>query len=118
MKPTHTYHFNQRISQRGINKSLVDMTLKYGDIVGDKVITNKKIMSDLVRTQKRRISKLQQLECKFKHFKVAKLIRQTISKLREECKIALKILDKGGVVVVCCNNRLITAYNTDSYLSY
>ena len=44
--------------------------------------------------------------------KATKRVIEEIDSIRKEL---LKIMDKGGVTVVIENERLITAYNTNSY---
>ena len=85
-----THHCNQRMSQRGITKDLLEITLKYGFQSGDKIILNKKTIQEML--SKKRV--------KFDNF---------------ERKILLKVLDKGGIVLICENNSLITTYNVNSY---
>lgn len=80
-----TRHIQQRMSQRGIQQSMIDMTLEYGEPQGDKVILNKK-----------------GLDC----------ILKEIEKLKQ---CALKLRQKGGLVVIDCHNTLITAYALNSY---
>ena len=76
-----THHINQRIRQRGITKRMIELTLEFGEVHADKV-----------RLGTRRIKKL--------------LI--THNDLKSDL---LKILDKGGLVVVASGSTLITAYN-------
>jgi hypothetical protein len=77
-------HADQRMSQRGIPRRLVDFTLRHGRIEGDKHI--------LDRNESRRL----------------------IEELTEQLRLAKRILDKGGVTVVEDDNTLITAYNVDT----
>ncbi|HHH37901.1 MAG TPA: hypothetical protein ENK77_04740 [Epsilonproteobacteria bacterium] len=80
-----TYHINQRIRQRGITKRMIELTLEFGEVQADKI-----------RLGSRRIKKI---------LKDKKHIRQDLK------KDLLKILDKGGLVVVASGSALITAYN-------
>jgi hypothetical protein len=73
------------MSQRGLPKKLLDLVLEFGKDKGDKLILNKKA------TQK---------------------VIDEIDTIRKEL---LRIMDKGGVIVVLDNKSLITAYNTNSY---
>ena len=80
-----TLHINQRARQRGITKRMIELTLEFGEVQADKI-----------RLGSRRIKKL------LKN-------RKWIS--RELKRDLLKILDKGGLVVVTTGETLITAYN-------
>ena len=77
-----TYHAEVRINQRGITKDMIEIALDYGRLVKDKVIFGKKEAKKLLN--------------KFRKSKEMK------SKL-------LKIMDKGGVVLVV-DNDIVTAY--------
>ena len=77
-----TYHAEVRINKRGITKDMIELALDYGRFVKDKVIFGKREAKKLLN--------------KFKKSKDMK------SKL-------LKIMDKGGVVLVV-DNDIITAY--------
>lgn len=116
LKPT--LHFNRRIAQRGISQAMVEWTIDNGKIKGDKFITTRKMIRNIVSKMNARIHKLRRLKAKFKHFNVARLIDNARNRLLEQKKIALKILAKGGVVVVVDNAVLITAYDVDSYKKY
>ena len=80
-----TLHINQRARQRGITKRMIELTLEFREVQADKI-----------RLGSRRIKKL------LKN-------RKQIS--RELKRDLLKILDKGGLVVVASEETLITAYN-------
>lgn len=116
LKPTH--HFEKRIAQRGISRAMVKWTIDHGEIKGDKFITTRKIIRSIVSKMNARITKLDRLKTKFKNFNVARLIDKARNRLLVQKKIALKILAKGGVVVVVDNAALITAYDVDSYKKY
>jgi len=77
-----TYHAQVRVNQRGITKDMIELALDYGKYVKDKVIFGKREAKKLLN--------------KFRKSKEMK------SKL-------LKIMDKGGVVLVV-DNGIITAY--------
>lgn len=78
-----TIHGMARMNQRGITKEMIEIVLEYGDYIQDKVILNSRKLKKLIK-------------------KVSKSLK---SKL-------LKLLDKGGLVVVLGdNNVLITTYN-------
>ncbi len=79
-----TLHFNQRARQRGITQRMIDLTLEYGDVKEDKVKLGKRTIKKLLKHPK----------------KISQNFKQDL----------LKILDKGGLVVVC-GSALITTYN-------
>ena len=80
-----TLHINQRARQRGITKRMIELTLEFGEVQADKI-----------RLGTRRIKKL------------LKNRKQISGELKRDL---LKILDKGGLVVVASEASLITAYN-------
>lgn len=43
-----TRHFQQRMSQRGISREMVDLVLGYGEAEGDKVILSRKASARLM----------------------------------------------------------------------
>ena len=80
-----TRHIQKRMSQRGIQQAMVDMTLEYGEPQGDKVILNRK-----------------GIDC----------ILKEIEKLK---KCALSLRKKGGLVVVDVEDTLLTTYSLNSF---
>jgi hypothetical protein len=76
-----SHHAAQRMSQRGISRRLVDFALRHGRIEGDKRV--------LDRNESRRL----------------------IDDLEEELRLAKRVMDKGGIVVVDQSDTLVTAYN-------
>jgi len=76
-----TLHINQRNRQRGITNRMIELTLEFGEVQADKI-----------RLGTRRIKKL---------LKTHKALKKDL----------LKILDKGGLIVVASGSSLITAYN-------
>lgn len=116
LKPTQ--HFERRASQRGISRAMVKWTIDNGEIKGDKYVTTRKMIRNIVSNINARITKLGHLKAKFKHFNVARLIDKALNILLAHKKIALKILAKGGVTVVVNNATLITVYDVDSYKRY
>ncbi len=76
-----TQHAHQRMTQRGITRSMIDLVLEYGEVQQDKAVLDKKHAQRLVR------------------------------ELEEKLRIAKKILDKGGCVVVEADNTVVTTYN-------
>ncbi len=75
-----TLHINQRVRQRGITNQMIELTLAYGKRKGDKIRLGTRHIKSLLRTHKQLKSEL------------------------------LKILDKGGLVVVFTDAVLVTAY--------
>jgi len=73
-------HINQRARQRGITKKMIDLTLEYGKLKGDKIRLGTRRIKELLRTKVELKSEL------------------------------LKLMDKGGLVVVFSGATLITAY--------
>jgi len=76
-----TLHINQRARQRGITNRMIELTLEYGIVQADKIKLGTKRIKKLLRTHKHIKSDL------------------------------LKIMDKGGLVVVVSGAAMITAYN-------
>ena len=76
-----TRHVQQRMSQRGITRDMVDFVLDHGTIEQDKFVINKKEA------------------------------RTLLEDLQRQERVLKKILDKGGVVVVAEGEALITTYN-------
>jgi hypothetical protein len=81
-----TRHLGVRMSQRGITGEMVDFVLAHGVNVQDKVILSRRELGELVA----------RLE-------------------GSDRALALKLLDKGGVVVVEVDGAAVTAYNFDSF---
>ena len=77
-------HAGQRMNQRGISRRLIEFTLRYGRLDGDKRIID--------RNGSRRL----------------------INELNEELRLAKQVLDKGGVTVVEGNDTVITTYNVNT----
>lgn len=78
-----TGHVKQRMAERGIPKRLLEFALKHGRVEGDRCVLDRK------ETQ------------------------QLLSQLSEETRLAKKVLDKGGIVVVESGEALITTFNVD-----
>lgn len=76
-----TIHAQQRMSQRGINRSMVDLCLEHGKIDRNKVLLGRKDAEDL------------------------------LAKMQDRMKVLKKIIDKGGITVISDNNTIITTYN-------
>ena len=78
-----TKHIQQRMSQRGVSRDMVELVMTHGTLDQDKYVLGRK-----------------------------EALRLLDSLQREE-RIVKKILDKGGVVVVSEGNSLITTYNCE-----
>lgn len=76
-----THHINKRVRQRGITKRMIELTLEFGEVQADKIRLGTRRIKKLLRTHKELKGDL------------------------------LKILDKGGLIVVASDSTLITAYN-------
>lgn len=81
-----TRHLGARMSQRGVKMDMVDFALAHGKNVGDKIVLDRKDLSRLVGDLN-----------------------------GSQRAIALKLLDKGGLVVVEDQGALLTTYNFDSF---
>lgn len=79
-----TRHAHQRMTQRGITRSMIDLVLEFGEVEQDKAVLDKKRAQQLIR------------------------------ELEEKLRTAKKILDKGGCVVVEADNAILTTYNYQS----
>lgn len=78
---TLTRHADQRMNQRGIPRRLVEFALRHGRVEGDRHV--------LDRHETRRL----------------------IEGLHEELRLALHVLDKGGIAVVEGSGKVVTTYN-------
>ena len=76
-----THHISKRVRQRGITQRMIELTLEFGEVQADKIRLGTRRIKKLLRTHKELKGDL------------------------------LKILDKGGLVVVVSGSVLITAYN-------
>ena len=79
----YTLHSRQRMSQRGIPQRLVEFTLRHGRIEGDRHVLDRKES------------------------------RRVVDSLQEELRLALHVLDKGGITVVEGDGAVITTFNRD-----
>lgn len=76
-----TIHAGQRMTQRGITGVMVDLALEWGELQGDKCVLDKSVA-------------LERLE-----------------RLKQEQRALLRVIDKGGLVVVTEGESIITTYN-------
>ncbi len=82
---TFTKHGMKRMNQRGITKEMIDLTIEYGQYRKDKII--------------------------FKSRDIKKLIIKVSKELKAKL---MKLLDKGGLVVVLSDDcAVITVYNKE-----
>ena len=81
-----TRHMNKRMSHRGINKSIVDLVLEFGESRQDRYILGKR------------------------------KAQQVIEQLQAQLASLKKISDKGGVVVVTDGESLLTTYRYEGGL--
>lgn len=112
---TPTNHFRQRMGQRGHTKAMIELALLCGELFGDKCIANKKSTQKLIDSTDKRIKKLMAIKQKNMQLASVHLVDSELEVLQERRRIALKVLDKGGITVVFEADRLITAYNTNSF---
>ncbi|AMN67218.1 hypothetical protein [Psychrobacter sp. P11G5] len=113
-----TTHLDKRMNVRGISKAMIEFAVKYGELHSDKLMVNRKLLRQMVESINVQAIRLGRLRKKFGEFGVIRLIDKALNKLKEQKKIALKIVAKGGIVVVVANNTLITTYDLDSYRKY
>ncbi len=78
-----TKHIQQRMSQRGVSRDMVELVLNHGTLEQDKYVLGRKEALSL------------------------------LDSLQREERLLKKILDKGGVVVVADGDALITTYNCE-----
>ena len=82
-KMKFTRHGMRRMNQRGITKEMIKLTIEYGKYIKDKIILTSR--------------------------EIKKLISSVENKIKSKL---MKLLDKGGLVVVLSNDfAVITVYN-------
>ena len=106
-----TNHMHQRMSQRGCTKSMVEFTLSEGSVRGDKYILNRKTTQKYLSDIDNKIKNLRWILQE----KNQTSYQETLNELQKSRRIALKILDKGGITVVLDGEDLITTYNRNSF---
>lgn len=106
-----TNHMHQRMSQRGCTKSMVEFTLSEGSVRGDKYILNRKTTQKYLSDIDNKIKKLRWILKE----KNQTSYQEILNELQKSRRIALKILDKGGITVVLDGEDLITTYNINSF---
>lgn len=112
---TPTNHFAQRMNQRGHTKAMIELALLCGELSGDKCIANRKNTQKFIDSTDIRIKKLNTVRQKGSQLYGVHLVELELEKLQEQRRIALKVLDKGGITIVFEADRLITTYNTNSF---
>jgi hypothetical protein len=80
-----TKHVGTRMSQRGITKEMVELASMFGDYDGDRLRLDRRALLVL------------------------------LERIRAAERTTLKLLDKGGIVVVEEGEAVVTTYNVDSY---
>lgn len=110
-----TNHFTQRKTQRGQTDAMIALALQCGELSGDKCISNRKNIQKLIDSTDKRIKKLIAIKQKNMQLASVHLVNSELEALQERRRIALKVLDKGGITVVFEADRLITTYNTNSF---
>ena len=100
-----THHIKRKMSQRGINKNMINIVSLYGKHQRDKIFMNRQRIKLLLkkvdfyrRTQRGK--------------KRDKNVLKNLNNLR---KHILKIEDKGGITLVMVDGISITTYNTNSF---
>lgn len=78
---TSTLHARHRMSQRGIPQRLVEFALQHGRIEGDRHVLDRRE------------------------------VRRLVESLQAELRIAMHVLDKGGITVVEDHGAVITTWN-------
>lgn len=78
-------HAKARMSQRGIRSDMVELVSQFGAVEGDRLV----------------------LDCR--------QLDLLVAELRRIERTALKVRDKGGVVVIEAGGTLVTTYNCNSY---
>lgn len=76
-----TKHIQQRMSQRGISQDLVEIVLEHGTPANDRYILDRDHA------------------------------QEALEAIRRQERLLLKVIDKGGLVVVTEGDHLITTYN-------
>ena len=79
----NTVHMHQRMGQRGVTGQMVDVVLEHGQPDRDKVVLGRKDAQRL------------------------------LEQMRAKEAVLIKIIDKGGLVVVSDGDALITTYKYD-----
>ena len=100
-----THHIKRKMSQRGINKNMIDIVSLYGKHQRDKIFMNRQRIKLLLR-------KVDLYRREQRGGKKNKGVLKNLNILR---KYVLKIEDKGGITLVMVDGVSITTYNTNSF---
>ncbi|CAM9312844.1 Coil containing protein [Acinetobacter bereziniae] len=90
---------------------MVEFTLSEGSVRGDKYILNRKTTQKYLSDIDNKIKNLRWILQE----KNQTSYQETLNELQKSRRIALKILDKGGITVVLDGEDLITTYNINSF---
>ena len=90
---------------------MVEFTLSEGSERGDKYILNRKTTQKYLSDIDNKIKNLRWILQE----KNQTSYQETLNELQKSRRIALKILDKGGITVVLDGEDLITTYNINSF---
>lgn len=115
-----TYHFQQRMNQRGITKAMIDCVAYFGSLEQDKYVINRKMANTYITAIQHELMRRQDKSFAMKVEKhllcnLADLTEFSTVRLEDLLKHMKKIADKQGVSMVMEDNNLITTYNTCSY---
>jgi hypothetical protein len=100
-----THHIKRKMSQRGINKNMIDIVSLYGKHQRDKIFMNRQRIKLL----------LKKVDLYRRTQRGAKRDKSVLKNLNVLRKYILKIEDKGGITLVMVDGVSITTYNTDSF---
>lgn len=113
-----TTHMAQRMNNRGIVQSMVDLTLEIGVIKGDRYITDRRCLNDYLNELDTKLVSFRSIYKKYEHYIASNIVAKAINRLVQLRSLVLKMMNKGGVTVVVCGKNLVTTYNTDSHHQY
>ncbi len=100
-----THHIKRKMSQRGINKNMIDIVSLYGKHQRDKIFMNRQRIKLLLR----KVDLYRRMQ------RGANRDKSVLKNLNVLRKYILKIEDKGGITLVMVDGVSITTYNTDSF---
>jgi len=99
-----THHIKSKMSQRGINKEMLELASLYGKKQRDQILLNRQRIKLLLK-------KVDYFRAALRGEKNVRLRSKRLNILR---KLALKVHDKGGITLVMVDGICITSYNTNS----
>lgn len=100
-----THHIKRKMSQRGINKSMITIVSLYGKHQRDKIFMNRQRIKLLLK----KVDFYRRMQ---RGKRGNKAVLKNLNLLR---KYILKIGDKGGITLVMVDGVSITTYNTNSF---